>query len=66
MSEKLGEGNSQQEFLWGLTGVFGLVFLVAVGLAFLLTQGIARPLEPRCDDGADGRVARGSGGTSAF
>ena len=23
------EGNSQQEFLWGLTGVFGLVFLVA-------------------------------------
>ncbi|RPG81325.1 MAG: sensor histidine kinase [Crocinitomicaceae bacterium TMED114] len=39
------EGDSRDAFLWSLAGVFGLVFVVAVGLALLLTQSITRPLE---------------------
>lgn len=39
------EGGSRDAFLWSLAGVFALVFVVAVGLALLLTQSITRPLE---------------------
>jgi signal transduction histidine kinase len=33
-----------RDFLWSLGGVFGLVFFVAAGFAFLLTRSIAQPL----------------------
>lgn len=38
------EAQGKRDFVWGLGGVFGLVFVVAIGFAFLLSRSIVSPL----------------------